>query len=947
MTLLVVFAQASSLQAAIVTTGNVEPDPLTTPWTVDTEAYIGNTADGSLTVDGGDDLVCKYGRIAFGPGVTGEATVTGADSTWTADTVWVGNQGNGTFRIAEGALGDVGTTLVAFEEGSTGKIVFGPGGGTLRTTSLLASPAQLTGTGTIEARGLVSDVDLVFDSPESLIQTFHFNNPDLGQDVTLTLDVTDPNAGRALGVGYQDAATLAVRGMGLSTLGSFVGLKSGSHGTLFIDGAGSGWTSTGTDTIGYRAGSTGEVTVRGTGATWTGKTCIVGRYGNGSVMVAEGGSVSNKSGLLGYDVGSTGTVTVRGAGSRWSSSGSLEVGRSGNGTLTVTDGGTVDVGSCQIASASGSIGEVSVSTGGSISSTGGFLVGVYGNGALAITDGGLVNGPGFVSIGLGGKGKGTGTVTVSGAGSRMVDVSGVNVGSHSTGTLMIMDGGQVSAVSDCWIGFLWGAVGDVTVTGPGSVWKMGGTLHIGDSGTGSSGKGTLTISDGGVVETAYDAVAGYACTVTVSGQRSQWISRILEIGNGSTVVVTNGGNVTTQFAGMHAGYVSGTVIVCGKGSTFGIGNDLSIGGSQAELVIADGGAVNNVAGYVYGATAEVRGAGSTWTNTGELRVGSSSGGTLAISDGGTVTSAGTSFIGYEYASSYTRSCRVRVSDPGSTWANDGPLSIGHNTYTYGRLSIANGGVVTSSEVSLYSTFRSLLAIDVAHDSRLVIGGGTGKITNNGTVRLVAGAGAATGGPYTPILAGAWEGAGVYQAVGGTWDAGEHEFFASAVFEADAGETVGFDAATVQRVLVTDDETAQSVGMSFLKPAASQMLSVTAAPVDSGIVDQLEETLATALPDPQAVRAAWEFTVAGYDTRDPAYLSFTLGPAVAAQDLTVWRYVGTSWSQYDAWDLTYDGQYTSFTVDGFSAYAVVAAVPEPRSIVLLIGLALAALAARRK
>jgi len=61
-------------------------------------------------------------------------------------------------------------------EGSTGAINFGTNGGTLTTGSLAASPSQLTGTGTINTRGLVSDLDLVFDSSASLNQTITFNN---------------------------------------------------------------------------------------------------------------------------------------------------------------------------------------------------------------------------------------------------------------------------------------------------------------------------------------------------------------------------------------------------------------------------------------------------------------------------------------------------------------------------------------------------------------------------------------------------------------------------------------------------------------------------------------------------------------------------------------------------------------------------------------------------
>jgi len=64
---------------------------------------------------------------------------------------------------------------------------FGTGSGTLTTRTLYASPSQLTGTGTINARGLVSDIDLVFGSAESLNQTRTFNQA--GENVTTHLDM--------------------------------------------------------------------------------------------------------------------------------------------------------------------------------------------------------------------------------------------------------------------------------------------------------------------------------------------------------------------------------------------------------------------------------------------------------------------------------------------------------------------------------------------------------------------------------------------------------------------------------------------------------------------------------------------------------------------------------------------------------------------------------------
>ena len=50
---------------------------------------------------------------------------------------------------------------------------------------------------------------------------------------------------------------------------------------------------------------------------------------------------------------------------------------------------------------------------------------------------------------------------------------------------------------------------------------------------------------------------------------------------------------------------------------------------------------------------------------------------------------------------------------------------------------------------------------------------------------------------------------------------------------------------------------------------------------------------------------------------------------------VWYYNGADWTEYDASDAIYDGDYLSFTVTGFSGYAVTGmVVPEPSTLALL-------------
>jgi large repetitive protein len=343
----------STAHAAISWTGNVDPtDPST--WTGSTTGYVGNTADGTLTVDLDSDLNSHNGYIGYNSGVTGAVTVTGAGSKWTnLGYLYIGQYGNGTLDITGGgavskSFGRIGNssgstgvvtvdgtgstwnnhdlyigvsgngmlnisgggavsmdsgTYVAQNAGSTGTIHFGSGGGTLTTRSLLASPTQLTGAGTINTRGLVSDIDLVFDATHGLSQMLTLNSqPD--QNITVNLDMASaPISNGYLGVGYKANASLTICD------GIAVNSQSGY--------------------IGYSTGSTGVVTVDGTGSKWTNSSGLyISPDGNGTLNISNGGAVSSSS---------------------------LYVGSSGNGTLNVT-GGAVSNSYCYIGDSSGSTG---------------------------------------------------------------------------------------------------------------------------------------------------------------------------------------------------------------------------------------------------------------------------------------------------------------------------------------------------------------------------------------------------------------------------------------------------------------------------------------------------------------------------------------------------------------------------------------------------------------
>jgi T5SS/PEP-CTERM-associated repeat protein len=409
-----------------------------------------------------------------------------------------------------------------------------------------------------------------------------------------------------------------------------------------------------------------------------------------------------------------------------------------------------------------------------------------------------------------------------------------------------------------------------------------------------------------------------------------------------SLTVDDGSGVVSAWGYLgHEAGSTGTVIVDGAGSTWTGSYYLYVGHSgTGSLSITNGGTVTNLYGFVgYGSggsgTVYVDGAGSTWTNSKKLEVGSSGTGSLSITNGGEVGGIN-GIIGSKSGSSGT----VIVDGAGSTWTNSGALSVGSSGT--GMLSISDGGSVSASAVSINNL--STLTTDVGKGSTLTVGSGTGTITNENTIRLVAGAGAASG-TYTPMQYASMGGSGTVQALGGVWNETAHTVTVSGAATAGGigGATAAFNLATAQRVLITDSATGYSAGAAF--QAGTADVTFTATAIGPTALAALQSLLASG----DTVLSAWGFSVTGTTVSDtnPAYLSLYAGADQSLSTLSLWYYDGSTWSAYDAYDLAYDGTYASFTVTDFSGYAVSGApVPIPAA-VWMLGPALAGLVGFRR
>lgn len=123
--------------------------------------------------------------------------------------------------------------------------------------------------------------------------------------------------------------------------GSCIVGMAGAHGSVFVDGDGSLWSSTGQIQVG-RNGS-GEVTVS-----------------NSAAVTSGSESLTSPGVHIGTMIRSAGVATVTGAGSRWEHYSSLVVGNRGTGELKIEDGGRISSAGAHIGRFDGGRGSVLV-----------------------------------------------------------------------------------------------------------------------------------------------------------------------------------------------------------------------------------------------------------------------------------------------------------------------------------------------------------------------------------------------------------------------------------------------------------------------------------------------------------------------------------------------------------------------------------------------------------
>jgi fibronectin-binding autotransporter adhesin len=537
--------------------------------------------------------------------------------------------------------------------------------------------------------------------------------------------------------------------------------------------------------IGYDAGVTGNITVNGTGSQLSNSASLaVGYQGIGTLLIANGGNVTNANGLLGVFAGSSGTATLTGAGSAWNTASILGIGDSGQASLTVADGAMLSAGSgtaatsILIANRSGSTGTLNIgAASGQAAAAAGTVIApsvVFGAGTGQIvfnhTDTGYV----FAS-------------DVSGAGSIRAEAgttifTGTSTYSAGTtiagGTLQLGNGGTTGSItgnvtdnatlafnrSNAYgFGGVISGSGTVQQNGTGTTTLSGTNGYLGGTGLNT---GTLSVAadtnlgnaagalsfNGGVLQVTGAAFTSTARTINWGSNGGGF--DIADANNTFTVnqTVGSGGALTKLGAGSLVltaanSYTGGTTIAAGTlqlgsgGTTGSITGDVTNNGSlafnradayQFDGAISGGGTVQQNGGGVTTLTAANTYRGGTMILAGTLQLGSGGGGGSII---GNVFDNATFAINrsdiFTFAGTISGTGAFEQLGTGTTILTAANAYAGGTTIAGGTLRVENnaalgtGAVTTTGSVLDYAngiTLANPIQIDSNHTQLQVLAG---------------------------------------------------------------------------------------------------------------------------------------------------------------------------------------------------------------------------------
>lgn len=467
-------------------------------------------------------------------------------------------------------------------------------------------------------------------------------------------------------------------------------------------------------------------TVFGTGGgtqpnTWNiGDTLTVGNLGLGTLIISDGGVVSNTLAILGATPTGNGKTVITGATSQWLNSSTLYVGSQGVGTLNITDA-TVEAAAILIAQGNDTQGTVSLTgpTAQLNANSANMIVGFSGLGTLEASTGASVFAGADLLIGYSAGGGGS-FATLDNATLTVTDDT--RVGRIESGALNIQNGATFLSNGFVTIGE-GGGSGTLTVSGASSNWTLGADTYVG-----TGGIGQITLSDGAAVLGnhsnlylgSHDSLGLGTLIIDNAGWTDAGeITLGADVGASGTLTLSSGGTLSSSDYLFIGDLGDGTTLVTGADSQLTTDLGVYLGNSDGGtglLTIADGGEVSTTDVKV-GArqdtvgTVSVSGPDSELNADGELIVGDEGRGALAIT-GGKVSATSTITLGYAPMGEGA----VLVSGPDAGLAGDHLFVAEEGA---GTLTIAADGTVTVAN-------RAYLGFNATSEGTLSIGAAAGE-----------------------------------------------------------------------------------------------------------------------------------------------------------------------------------------------------------------------------
>jgi len=399
--------------------------------------------------------------------------------------------------------------------------------------------------------------------------------------------------------------------------------------------------------LGDRTGADhNQAAVVGTATDWSiQNNLLVGNYGNSNRLdITTGGRVSNNTGYIGRESTTIGNeVFLSGAGTLWTNQSDLHIGYGGQeNQLTLTDQAQVQVGE------NTTIGYQNTAIGNSMRINNASLITknltIGRSGAsnrLTLENGGFAEL--YDPIGqiiLGRQASAFNNLLEVTTGARLTSPGDIIIGYSGSGNqLQILSGGKVESVN-AYIGYAANSVGNIVrIDGADSEWINEAALYIGYNG--SSTGNLVRISNGGsLLAGALSIRSGSGLKMNggsamISGGASGALAgggnfTIGDTTGGSILTIRNGGRVASGLSilGNMITANNNTATIEDAGSEW-IATDLTVGhhGSNNRMNILNGGRVETDRVLVGAASGSgnneilISGAGSEWSNTGEIIVG--------------------------------------------------------------------------------------------------------------------------------------------------------------------------------------------------------------------------------------------------------------------------------------------------------------------------------------